>query len=163
MNEQKMLAAAILIATQSHVGQFDRGGHPYILHPLAVMYNVRNQGFDIETQCIAALHDALEDDKTMTVERLLEAGMSATVIEGLLLMTHAADVDYFAYIEAMAHNLRVLRVKKADIEHNFDIRRLKGIRPKDSERLVKYSKAYVLVQKLIENFVTIENFKKDNL
>lgn len=162
-DKQAMLAKAILIATTAHTGQFDKGGNPYILHPLAVMHNMRQQGFDIETQCIAVLHDVLEDNADWTTERLAEEGMSAEVIDGLVLMVHKRGVDYFVYVEAMKHNIRTLRVKKGDIEHNFDIRRLKGLRQKDFARLEKYSKAYVLVQKLIENYVTIETFKKDNL
>lgn len=161
--KQKMLAAAILIATEAHAKQFDKGGNPYILHPLTVMYNMRTQGFDIETQCIAVLHDVLEDNAEWTVDRLRESGMSEEVIDGLVLMVHNEDVDYFVYIEAMKHNIRTLRTKKGDIEHNFDIRRLKGLRPKDFERLAKYSKAYVLVNTLIDNYITIETFKKDHL
>lgn len=162
-NKNAMLATAIRIATTAHDGQFDKGGNPYILHPLAVMHNMRQQGFDIETQCIAVLHDVLEDNPDWTVERLASEGMSKEVIDGLILMVHNRGVDYFDYIEGMKHNIRTLRVKKGDIEHNFDIRRLKGLRPKDFARLEKYSKAYVLVQKLIENYITIETFKKDNL
>lgn len=158
-----MLASAIRIATLAHHGQFDKGGHPYILHPLAVMYNMRQQGFDIETQCIAVLHDVLEDNAEWTVERLVEEGMSKEVIDGLILMRHDKGVDYFEYIEGMKHNIRTLRVKKGDIEHNSDIRRLKGLRAKDFERLQKYSKAYVLVQKLIDAYITIETFKQENL
>lgn len=161
MNGQQMLAKAILIATQAHDGQYDKGGNPYILHPLTVMYNMRQQGFDVETQCIAALHDVVEDTD-WTLEKLAAAGMSEPVIEGLRLMCHAPDEDYFQYIEKMQHNIRTLRVKKGDIEHNFDIRRLKGLRQKDFARLEKYSKAYILIQQLISNFQTIEKFKKDN-
>lgn len=161
--KQTMLAKAIVIATLAHEGQFDKGGNPYILHPLTVMYNMRQQGFDIETQCIAVLHDVMEDNPNWTVARLAEEGMSKEIIAGLILMVHNSGVDYFDYIEAMKHNIRTLRVKKGDIEHNFDIRRLKGLRQKDFDRLEKYSKAYVLVQKLIDNYITIENFKKENL
>lgn len=158
-----MLSKAILIATNGHFGQFDKGGNPYILHPLAVMYNMRSQGFDVETQCIAVLHDLLEDNKEWTEQRLYDEGMTKEVVDGLVLMRHNPGVDYFDYIEGMRHNIRTLRVKRGDIEHNFDIRRLKGLREKDFARLEKYSKAYVLVNKLIDNYITIETFKKENL
>jgi Guanosine polyphosphate pyrophosphohydrolases/synthetases len=161
MNEQKMLADAIHTATYAHHGQYDKGGHPYILHALAVMYNVRSHNYDITTQCIAVLHDVLEDT-SVTEEKLRELGMSEEVIEGLRLMNHADGVDYFDYISNMKNNIRVLRVKRADIEHNFDIRRLKGLREKDHARLTKYSKAYVLVGRLIDSYESIETFKKEN-
>lgn len=158
----KMLATAILIATTAHVGQFDKGGHPYILHPLAVMYDMRSKGFDIETQCIAVLHDVLEDCPEWTVERLLAEGISMEVIDGLLLMCHAPGVGYFEYIEAMRHSIRALRVKRGDLRHNMDPTRQKGLRPKDFDRMVKYQKAYAMVNMLIENFVTVESFKKEH-
>lgn len=162
-NKQPMLASAIQIAVMAHSGQFDRGRNPYILHPMTVMFNMREHGFDIETQCVAVLHDVLEDNTDWTVERLLDAGISKEVVNALVLMCHNKGEDYFDYIEGMKHDIRALRVKKGDIEHNFDIRRLKGLRPKDFDRLEKYSKAYVLVQKLIENYVTIEDFKREIL
>ncbi len=34
------LERAIDIATEAHAGQFDKGGEPYILHPLRVMLRV---------------------------------------------------------------------------------------------------------------------------
>tara|TARA_R110002012_G_C11197033_1_gene559343 strand:- start:178 stop:378 length:201 start_codon:yes stop_codon:yes gene_type:complete len=38
------------------------------------------------------------------------------------------------------------QVKKADLRHNSDITRLKGIGPKDKERIEKYHKAYSLLK-----------------
>lgn len=161
--DQKMLAKAIYIATIAHHNQYDRGGNAYILHPLAVMQNMKNHNFDIVTQCIAVLHDVLEDNREWTVERLLAEGMTTEVTDGLVLMCHEPGVDYFDYIARMKDNLRVMHAKRGDIEHNFDIRRLKGLRPKDIERLEKYSKAYVLINTMIENFETVERFKKEHL
>ena len=162
-NKQAMLAKAIEIATLAHAGQFDKGGHPYILHTLHVMHKIRNKDYDIETQCIAVLHDVLEDNKLWTVERLLAEGISPEVIDGLILMRHDSGVDYFDYIEAMKHNIRVLRVKMVDLKHNMDPARMKGLRSKDFDRMVKYQKAYALVKQLISNYITIETFKQENL
>jgi hypothetical protein len=39
-----------------------------------------------------------------------------------------------------------MRVKLADLRHNSDIRRLKGVTDKDIERMAKYSKFYVEIQ-----------------
>jgi (p)ppGpp synthase/HD superfamily hydrolase len=41
-----MLDKAIQIAVQAHAGQTDKGGKPYILHPLWVMNKVRHLGED---------------------------------------------------------------------------------------------------------------------
>lgn len=148
--KQEMLDKAISIATEAHSHQFDMGGSPYILHALTVMFSVRQQGFDIETQCIAVLHDVMEDHPEWSVSRLLDAGMSKAVVDSLLLLCHDKDTDYFDYIRSMRHDIRALRVKLADIEHNCDIRRLKCLRQKDFQRLEKYSKAYVLIKELID-------------
>ncbi len=32
-----MLEKAIILATKAHTGQLDKGGNPYILHPIRVM------------------------------------------------------------------------------------------------------------------------------
>lgn len=37
----EMLSDMILLATERHAGQFDKGGRPYILHPLTVMHRLR--------------------------------------------------------------------------------------------------------------------------
>jgi GTP diphosphokinase / guanosine-3',5'-bis(diphosphate) 3'-diphosphatase len=62
-----MLENAIIIATKSHKGQFDKIGEPYILHPLRVMMAVQG----IQCRVVAILHDVLEDT-TVTKEDLLK-------------------------------------------------------------------------------------------
>ena len=37
LKDKKQLAKAIKLATNVHDGQFDKGGNPYILHPLHLM------------------------------------------------------------------------------------------------------------------------------
>jgi hypothetical protein len=39
-----------------------------------------------------------------------------------------------------------MRVKKADLTHNSDIRRLKGISEKDIERMAKYHRFFLEIQ-----------------
>ncbi len=45
-----MLNKAIVIAAEAHAGQLDKGGQPYILHPLRVMMNCED-----ETEMICAV------------------------------------------------------------------------------------------------------------
>jgi hypothetical protein len=48
-------------------------------------------------------------------------------------------------------NVDAMRVKMADLRHNSDIRRLKGITDKDVERMAKYSKFYMEIHaKLVD-------------
>lgn len=61
MLEAHFLGRAIEIASSYHVGQRDKGGNPYILHPLRVMQSVRAAGYPLPYQICAVLHDVLED------------------------------------------------------------------------------------------------------
>ena len=52
-----MLHKAIYIAAKAHQGQVDKGGNPYILHPLRLMFSRRNE----DERICAVLHDVIED------------------------------------------------------------------------------------------------------
>jgi hypothetical protein len=51
------LHEAIKVATDAHEGQLDKGGRPYILHPLRVMMAME----ETDEQIVAVLHDVIED------------------------------------------------------------------------------------------------------
>lgn len=135
MKKGEMLSSAIHIATNSHHGQFDKGGNPYILHPFAVMglLEVVNE----ELQCMALLHDVVEDTR-ITYQELRDAGMSDRVIEGVKLLTKQRGQSYEEYKTAVFSSADAMIVKMADLTHNTDIRRLKGVSQKDIERMTKY-------------------------
>lgn len=59
MKKGEMLGTMLVIATNAHAGQFDRGGAPYILHPLKVMHYLKSD--DEELMCMALGHDVIED------------------------------------------------------------------------------------------------------
>lgn len=59
LKKGEMLSKMLVIATNAHAGQFDKGGKPYILHCLAVM-NLLDSS-DEELLCIAVGHDVIED------------------------------------------------------------------------------------------------------
>ena len=81
-----MLERAIEIAVEAHKGQLDKGGNPYILHPLRVMMSV-----DLELEkIVAVLHDVVEDSN-WTFEALLAEGFSNEVIEALKSVTKKSD------------------------------------------------------------------------
>jgi guanosine-3',5'-bis(diphosphate) 3'-pyrophosphohydrolase len=135
MKRGEMLSAAIHIATNAHHGQFDKGGNPYILHPFAVMGLLESA--EEELQCMALLHDVVEDTK-ITYNELREAGMSDRVIEGVRILTKQRGQSYEEYKELVFSSRDAMIVKTADLTHNTDIRRLKGVSPKDIERMAKY-------------------------
>ncbi len=151
MNKQEQLARAIQIATNAHTGQFDKGGKPYILHPLHLMNQLL---FDPQLATIAVLHDTIEDSAgEVTILMLQKEGFSERVCSAIDLLTHRNDSDYLEeYIPSICTNIDAIRVKRKDLEHNSDISRLKGVSPKDLERMEKYHTAFVTLGKARENF-----------
>lgn len=135
MKRGEMLSKAIHLATNAHHGQFDKGGKPYILHALAVMHLLNSD--DEELQCAAVMHDVIEDTKT-TYAELQELGFTERTIDivrGVTRLPGQTEEEYKAQV--METKDRML-VKRADLTHNSDINRLKGVREKDAERMVKY-------------------------
>ena len=149
MNEQEQLARAIYVATKAHKNQFDKGGKPYILHPLHLMNQLM---FDVQLATIAVLHDVIEDSR-YTFAELHNMGFSERVVTAVALLTHAPNESYDEYIHDITTNYDAIRVKRKDLEHNSDITRLKGVRPKDLERLEKYHNAFIQLGEAKKNFI----------
>jgi (p)ppGpp synthase/HD superfamily hydrolase len=106
------------LAYTAHHGQFDKGGVPYIFHPIHLA-----EGMDDEiSTCVALLHDTVEDTD-VTLEQLAQ-GFPVEVVEAVALLTHAEDVEYFDYIRAIKQNPIAVKVKLADLAHNGDLRRI---------------------------------------
>ena len=143
MRKGEMLGKMIVIATNAHAGQFDKGGAPYILHPLRVMSFLKTD--DEELQCIAVGHDVIEDTKT-TYKDLREAGISERVISGIKALTKVPGETLDEYKERVFANVDAMRVKLCDLRHNSDIRRLKGVTQKDIERMTKYHTFYLEIE-----------------
>ena len=138
MTEYEGLAKAISIATAAHEGHFDKGGKPYILHPLHLMNQLM---FDTQLAVIAVLHDVVEDS-SYSFDELVIDGFSDRVLAALILLTHNDNEDYLQdYIPKICTNYDAIRVKRKDLEHNSDITRLKELGDKDLERLKKYHTA----------------------
>lgn len=135
-----MLDKAISLAAQKFEGKFDKGGKPYILHCLYVMNQMPTN--DEELQQIGVMHDLLEDTE-LTSGDLLEMGFSVRVIEGVCACTHSDRETYDEYIHRVALNSDARLVKLADLRHNSDITRIKGLRKKDFDRVEKYYRAFV--------------------
>ncbi len=150
MKKGEMLSKAILIATNAHHGQFDRGGNPYILHPLKVLHYLNSN--DEELMCIAVLHDVIEDSD-VTYKDLVDAGMSVRVIAGVKALTKVPGQTYEEYKQEVFDNIDAMQVKQKDLRHNTDIRRLKGVTEKDIARMVKYQTFYVEIEAKLAELV----------
>lgn len=140
MRKGEMLNKMLVLATNRHAGQFDRGGSPYILHPLKVMYYLKTD--DEELQCIALAHDLIEDTDT-TFAELHDMGFTKRVIEGIRALTKMPGESYDDYKERVKSNRDAIKVKMCDLRHNTDLRRLKGVTEKDMVRMEKYHRFFM--------------------
>lgn len=125
---------ALLVAINAHQGQKDKGGKPYILHPIRVALNVKGK----DEKIVALLHDVIEDT-SYTIDDL--DFLSEEQRKALLLLTHDDDVPYMEYITELKKNKIASKVKLADLEQNMNLKRLKTISNKDLKRLEKYKRA----------------------
>lgn len=135
MKKGELLSKALVIATNAHAGQYDKGGNAYILHPLKVMYYLKTD--DEELQIIALFHDLFEDTD-VTVVDLEIAGFPKRVIDAVLCLTKMPGETLVEYKQRIWSNEDAMRVKLCDLRHNSDIRRLKGVTEKDLARMAKY-------------------------
>lgn len=132
-----LLARAIEIAAGAHATQVDKGGAPYILHPLRMMMKQAT-----ELAMIAAvLHDVVEDTP-WTVEKLRDEGFPEEVLEAVACLTKREGEDYADFIIRAGANPIARAVKLADLEDNMDIRRIPAPAQKDFDRLAKYRRSW---------------------
>jgi (p)ppGpp synthase/HD superfamily hydrolase len=143
MKKGHMLATMLVIATNAHDGQYDKGGAPYILHPLKVMHYLKSD--DEELMCMALGHDVIEDT-SVTYKDLRDAGISERVINGIWRLTKQPGQTLDEYKAGVFENVDAMKVKLADLRHNTDIRRLKGVTEKDIARMAKYHLFYMEIK-----------------
>jgi (p)ppGpp synthase/HD superfamily hydrolase len=143
MKKGEGISLAIMLATKGHTGQTDRGGHPYILHPLQVMSFLEDD--DEELKMIAVMHDLIEDT-SITYEDLNSAGFSDRVITGIRALTKIPGKTLEEYKEAVFSNMDAMKVKICDLRHNTDLRRLKKVTEKDIARMARYHLFYTEIK-----------------
>jgi len=146
MRKGELLNKMLVLATNRHAGQFDKGGNPYILHPLKVMYYLKSD--DEELQCIALAHDLVEDTDT-TFTELNDMGFTKRIIEGIRALTKMPGESYDEYKLRVKANGDAVKVKMCDLRHNTDVRRLKGITEKDLARMEKYHRFFMELRMMV--------------
>jgi (p)ppGpp synthase/HD superfamily hydrolase len=147
MQGPRMLADMIaLTATEFNaIVKFDKSGKPYILHCLKVMHYLEPYGYTIQT--IGCGHDLFEDTK-VTRSRLLQLAYPDRVVNGIQALTKMPGQSYEEYKQTVFSNDDAVLVKMADIRHNSDLRRLKGVRQKDFDRHVEYMEFYYQLEQV---------------
>lgn len=137
LNSNQMIDKALEIAINVHKDTLDKGGIPYILHPLRVMNNCKS----LEAKTVALLHDTIEDS-FVDKEYLEKNGFSSDIIEAVMLLTHKSDIPYFEYVRNLKDNALAREVKLRDLEDNMNIFRIPEVGDEDLKRLAKYRRAY---------------------
>jgi len=137
MNWHELYDLALQIATKAHEGQKDKSGYEYIMHPIRVAERCK----DTRAKIVALLHDTIEDT-FVTTDYLREQGFPDEIIEGVLSVTKHQGESYDEFVRRAAENPLGKEVKKADLEDNMDIRRLKELTDEDVGRLRKYLRAW---------------------
>lgn len=141
---------AIKLMFEKHKDQVDKSGMPYVFHP----WHVAEQMTDENSTLVALMHDLVEDTD-LTIEDVAKLGFDDEVVEALSLMTHEKGVDYFEYVEKLAHNNLARRVKLADLAHNMDLSRLDEEtrnQPKRIEKYQKYIKVFEYLSQLEKEY-----------
>lgn len=137
------LEAAIVIAAYLHQGIKDKGGRPYICHPLWIYGELVKKCATTETLIVALLHDVVEDS-ALTLMELMQ-WFSPTVCTAVDAISKREGEDGETYLRRVAMDPIARQVKKEDLRHNMDITRLKNrgkLTPKDLERIADYAQKY---------------------
>ena len=140
--DHPLIQMAYELAKKAHQGQVDQGGHPYILHLIAVSNLVNT----VEEKVVALLHDIVEDTP-VTLEELKEY-FSNDIVEAVDAMTKREGVEPFlGYLKRAKANPIARKVKLADMIHNSDLTRLPfPPREQDLQREEKYQIAIELMK-----------------
>ena len=137
------LARAIEIAASAHKNQADKGGSPYILHPIRVMMSLYTE----DEKIVGVLHDVVEDSDVWNFERLKEEGFEENILSALKSVTKVSeDEDYQKFIKRAGQNEIGRNVKIADIKDNLDVTRIGTLNEKDLLRINKYKEALLFLE-----------------
>ena len=132
--EHPLIQKVYELAKKAHQGQVDQGGHPYILHLIAVSNLVNT----VEEKVVALLHDVVEDTP-VTLDELRNL-FSQEIVEAVDAMTKREGLEPFlGYLKRAKANPIARKVKIADMMHNSDLTRLPfPPREEDLQREEKY-------------------------
>lgn len=138
-NKEFYLEDAIALTALKFRGKIDKAGLPYIEHCIRVMMS----GDTIEEKMGGVLHDIIEDTD-VTIEDLLEMGVTPTVIEAVNIVTKRKKETYDDFITRIikSRNNLAKRIKLNDLNDNSNPTRLLYLGSIEAERLaIKYAVA----------------------
>lgn len=114
------LSRAIQIAVVAHAGVLDKGGEPYIFHPIRVMQDFKDE----HSRIVAIMHDVVEDtDITLAYIR---AEFGDEVADDIDALSRREGESYPDFIRRLAQRRKAVKIKLRDI---FDNRRPERFQP----------------------------------
>ncbi|MEU2224738.1 HD domain-containing protein [Streptomyces sp. NPDC018347] len=142
---QLTLAEVEALARAAHAGQTDKAGRPYAEHLAAVADGVRARGGDPEQIAAAWLHDSVED-AALSEEWLAAAALTARTKAIVRALTKRPGEPPQVYAGRVLATPGALLVKRADLGHNADPRRLAALDEETRRRLTeKYARMRALL------------------
>jgi (p)ppGpp synthase/HD superfamily hydrolase len=141
------LEAALAIASFLHQGVKDKGGNPYIQHPMWVAMQLMMKGEGHDVVVAGILHDTIED--TPITEWELRNWFTPVICDAVVALSfqvkdHETETRQ-EYMRRVAMNPIARKVKLMDLTHNMDIKRLKNrhqLTEKDLARIKIYAEEY---------------------
>lgn len=141
-NYKQIYELAKHVAMVAHMGQTDKGGNPYIEHPLAVSKMVSGQ----QAKIVALLHDVIEDSP-YTENTLRVLGIPEEIVTAVVAISRKEGESLKAYLCRVKANELARQVKIADLQHNSDLSRIPDPTEKDKARTERYLISMQYLQK----------------
>ena len=118
---EELLALAYMLSASAHLNQRDKGGRPYIEHPM----RLAGEFYESTEKIVALLHDVIEDaPEFLTLVTLEELGYPDHILRALDALTHRECEEYTDYIARVNQDPLAWRIKVADLYDNLDMSRL---------------------------------------
>ena len=140
---KNLYGIVIALVAEAFKNRTDKQGEPYFLHCMTVANAVSKKN-----RVRAMLHDFVEDifpdNHELGFEALRQQGVPEDDIRVIRILTHNKNEDYLSvYIKRIALDVDATEIKKADLEHNGSITRIKGALTKAHfDNVQKYHTAY---------------------
>lgn len=142
MSNIELLTRTRISMVALHKDQVDKAGVPYVNH----LHNVANRVAHLgpEYEILAWAHDSVEDHSSkVDYDYFRKLGWPEHLIFALDCITKRKEEKkaYYPYLDRVRLSEYAYEVKKADLDHNSDMSRLKIIKVADIERKKKYDDA----------------------
>jgi GTP diphosphokinase / guanosine-3',5'-bis(diphosphate) 3'-diphosphatase len=134
------LERAIELAAKAHAGQVDKGGQPYVLHPLRLMFAVHT----LHERMAAVLHDVVEDTD-ITLDDLASERFPTEVVAAVQALTKRPGESRIEAAHRAAADPIARVVKLADVTDNLDLSRIAAPTEKDFARLKEYEQVRLIL------------------